>query len=228
MAPPLQTGEKVSPTEEEMQICFQQEEVRFSACYPRSRPPAKLAEENWRCFCSLPNLPCLYHNSHDFSCPLSLWFNTWMSVLITSSPYIVLYVIKSTSQAGCSTQASVLLGILTVSTPSSVLMDLSTLGLKICTSHARISLENIIFLQRLSCHVISLEVPLPVAVFDGIHYKHLGFGSLLLSTYLTFHIDLWQCKWFQPLISICSLPFGFLHKGAVICSFQQFCHWHLY
>lgn len=42
-------------------------------------------------------------------------------------------------------------------------------------------------------------------MFDCIHCKHLVFRPLLLSTDLTFYVDLWRCKGFQPLVSVCSL-----------------------
>lgn len=62
-----------------------------------------------------------------------------------------------------------------------------------------------IFLQRISCYFISLWKYLhQYFVFNCMHFKHC-FQPLFLFTYLTFHVDLWQCKWFQALLSVCSL-----------------------
>lgn len=63
-----------------------------------------------------------------------------------------------------------------------------------------------IFLQRLSRYSISLLKYLhQFSVFDCIHCKRLVLRPLLLSTDLTFYVDLWRCKGFQPLVSVCSL-----------------------
>lgn len=119
---------------------------------------------------------------------------------------LVLYVIQSRPKAGYSTRGSVLLDFLTehVSTPNSVLVNPSTLTLPTCTSDAHISLENICA-EIIPLFHFTLEVPPPVLCVWLYPLQASCFQTSASLHLLTFLVDLWLCKWFQPLVSVCSL-----------------------
>lgn len=173
----------------------------------KEQTASQVIRRKWKVFFSLLNPPYLYHNLHGLCCLLSFRFTTWMSALIPSSPYInplcdlihikgkLLY--SEVSAAG-------LLGWACFNSQLSVgeplHFDLTNMHLRclhISWKYFCRDYPTVLFCSWSTSHQFS--------VFDCIHYKHLLFRLLLLSTYLTFHVDLWQCKWFQPLVSVCSL-----------------------
>lgn len=73
-----------------------------------------------------------------------------------------------------------------------------------CTSDAHISLENI-SAENIVLFYFTLEVSPSVLCVWLYALQASCCQPLFLFTYLTFHVDLWQCKWFQALLSVYSL-----------------------